>query len=120
MSYDIRLTDPITHEVLNVDHPHFMRGGMYAINGTTELYLNVTYNYSNHYYKDNILGEKGIRSIYGKTGAQSIPILTNAINNLNDHVSNNQGDATEGNEKRALIQRKTMAEMRPDGIWDGD
>ena len=120
MSYDIRLTDPITHEVLNIDHPHFMRGGMYAINGTTELYLNVTYNYSKHYYKDNVLGEKGIRSIYGKTGAQSIPILTNAINNLNDDVSNNYWDATEGNAKRALIQLKTMAEMRPDGIWDGD
>lgn len=44
MSYDIRLCDPVTHETLEVDSPHLMAGGTYALGGTTELWLNVTYN----------------------------------------------------------------------------
>lgn len=72
MSYDIRLCDPVTHETLEVDSPHLMAGGTYALGGTTELWLNVTYNYARHY---RCLGERGIREIYGKTGAESIPML---------------------------------------------
>ena len=72
MSYDIRLCDPVTGDVINLDHPHLMRGGTYAMAGTTELWLNVTYNYSKHYYRSDVFGEKGIRSIYGLTGAESI------------------------------------------------
>lgn len=118
MSYDIELQDPITHDVLKLDKPHFMRGGMYAINGTTELHLNVTYNYCEIFHK--VLGDKGIRSIYGKTGAKSIPILEKAISNLKDDVSTDYWESTEGNAKRALTQLKAMAEMRPDGVWSGD
>ena len=58
MSYDIRLCDPVTHETLEVDSPHLMAGGTYALGGTTELWLNVTYNYARHY---RCLGERGIR-----------------------------------------------------------
>ena len=71
MSYDIRLCDPVTHEALQTDVPHDMRGGTYAMGGTTELWLNVTYNYGKHYYR--VLGEKGIRTIYGMTGGQMAP-----------------------------------------------
>lgn len=71
MSYDIRLCDPVTHEALQTDVPHDMRGGTYAMGGTTGLWLNVTYNYGKHYYR--VLGDKGIRTIYGMTGAESIP-----------------------------------------------
>lgn len=28
MSYDIRLCDPVTGDVINLDHPHLMRGGV--------------------------------------------------------------------------------------------
>ena len=45
MSYDIHLCDPVTHEALQTDVPHDMRGGTYAMGGTTGLWLNVTYNY---------------------------------------------------------------------------
>ena len=62
MSYDIRLCDPVTHEALQTDVPHDMRGGTYAMGGTTGLWLNVTYNYGKHYYR--VLGDKGIRTIY--------------------------------------------------------
>lgn len=32
-------------------------------------------NYGKHFRRDDVLGSKGIRSIYGKTGAESIPML---------------------------------------------
>ncbi len=118
MSYDIYLNDPVTKEVTEVDTSHFMAGGTYALGGTKELWLNVTYNYSAHFY--NTMGEKGIRTIYGMSGAESIPILENAINQLGDDASPDYWEPTEGNAKRALLQLLAMAKMRPDGIWDGD
>ncbi|KGI72019.1 hypothetical protein [Collinsella sp. 4_8_47FAA] len=117
MSYDIRLCDPVTHETLEVDSPHLMAGGTYALGGTTELWLNVTYNYARHYH---CLGERGIREIYGKTGAESIPMLKAAALRLGDDVSDDYWEATEGNAKRALLQLLALARMRPDGVWDGD
>ena len=120
MSYDICLCDPVSHETLQTDQPHFMRGGTYAMHGTTKLWLNVTYNYGKIYHRPEVFGEKGIRAIYGLTGAQSIPILENAIMSLGDDVSSDYWEATEGNAKRPLTQLLVMAQMRPDGVWDGD
>ena len=51
MSYDISLVDPVTKETLHVDDIHFMTGGTFAIGGTTELWLNITYNYAHYYYE---------------------------------------------------------------------
>lgn len=118
MSYDIELQDPITKETLQLDDPHHMRGGTYCIGGTTDAHLNVTYNYGQHFY--NTMGEKGIRTIYGMTGADSIPVLESAIAKLADDVVDNYWEPTEGNAKRALMQLLALAKMRPDGVWDGD
>lgn len=35
MNYDITLNDPVTHETLTMDAPRQMRGGTYAIGGTS-------------------------------------------------------------------------------------
>ncbi len=118
MSYDIDLTDPITGQVLELDEPHQMRGGTYAIGGTTEMSLNVTYNYAPHYYRH--LGEKGIREIYGKTGADAIPILQKGIDALGDEVDYDYWKPTDGNAKAALLQLLALAKMRPDGVFQGD
>lgn len=120
MSYDIRLMDPVTKDTLELDEPHAMRGGTYAIGGTRVLWLNVTYNYGSIYYKPEVLGESGIRSIYGLSGAESIPLLKKAAEALGDDVVSDYWTPTEGNAKRALIQLIAMANLRPDGIWDGD
>lgn len=74
MSYDIHLNDPVTKQTIELENPHFMRGGTYAIDGTKELSLNITYNYACVFCRPEVLGEKGIRGIYGKTGAESIPV----------------------------------------------
>ena len=120
MSYDIRLCDPVTKKVIELDQPHFMRGGTYAVNGAKELWLNITYNYSDIYRRPEVLGEHGIRSIYGMSAHESIPVLEEAIAVLGDDVHEDYWEPTEGNAKRPLIQLLAMAKMRPDGIWAGD
>ena len=106
MSYDITLNDPVTNEPIQIKDAHFMQGGTYQVGGCTELWLNITYNYSKFYYREDVFGENGIRTNYGMTGLESIPVLETA--------------STEGNAKKPLIQLLTMAKMRPDGIWEGD
>jgi hypothetical protein len=118
MSYDIYLNHPVTGEVLETEASHNLRGGTYAVGGTTEAWLNVTYNYSKFFY--STMGEAGIRTIYGMTGAASLPILRSTVSQLGDDVSKNYWDATEGNAKCSLLQLIALAEMRPDGVWQGD
>lgn len=118
MSYDIDLVDPVMKEVLVLDAPHQMKGGTYCVGGTSRASLNITYNYAKHFIR--VLGEGGIRSIYGKTAVETIPILETAISQLGDDASEDYWAATEGNAKRALIQLLTLARLRPDGVWSGD
>ena len=140
MSYDITLKDPVTHEVIEFDEPHQMKGGMYAVGGTREAWLNITYNYANYYYDaaegDNRFFGKlwydepknlGIRGIYGKTGAESIPMLQEMVERIK-HMPDEECPAdcegywkpTAENAVRPLHYLIAMAKMRPDGIWDGD
>ena len=134
MSYDISLTDPCTHEVLCMDEPHHMKGGNYVVGGTDEMWLNVTYNYSRWYYKV-FPDDKGIRAIYGLSGAESIPILRKAISDLEamtEDISAKERRQCETQECtgywlptrvnaiKPLYSLLAFAQMRPDGVWDGD
>lgn len=118
MSYDIELVHPVTKETLELDSTHQMRGGTYAVGGTHKAELNITYNYAKHFVRT--IGPEGIRTLYGMTAVDSIPVLTKAINLLKDDVDPDYWKATEGNAKSSLIQLLTLAKMRPDGIWQGD
>lgn len=136
MSYDIELCDPVSHETLELDFPHQMRGGTYVLNDTKEAWLNVTFNYSGWYYRSGVFpDEKGIRSIYGKSGAESIPILQQAIHTLEAMDEDLSEEEIEEHEKhgatgywmptrknaiKPLYQLLSMARMRPDGVWKGD
>ena len=135
MSYDISLVDPVTKKTLVTDTPHQMRGGTYAIGGTDEMWLSVTYNYGRWYRKDYAFGENGIRSINGLSGAESIPVLKKAITGLEESKEElpeeeinqclEQGVSgywmpTKENAIRPLYQLLAMAQMRPDGVWESD
>ena len=126
MSYDINLLDPITKEIIEINDAHFLRGGTYKIGGSKALTLNITYNYSKILHRviqlKNTPSEykTGIRSLYGMTALETIPILEAAISNLKDDVDEDYWKATEGNTKRALNNLLTMCKMRPDAIVDGD
>ena len=118
MSYDIHLEHPVTKEVLHADTKHELRGGTYVIGGTTELSLNVTYNYGEILYR--VMGKGGIRNLYGKTGAEAVSILKNAIDQLGDDTDPDYWKATEGNVKSALYKLLAIARIRPDGVFNGD
>jgi hypothetical protein len=116
------LHDPITGDVAQLDSPHQFKGGTYCLGGTTEAHLNITYNYSPHYkrvFAAQGLND-GIRSIYGMTGKDSIPILIAAANMLKSDVSDNYWDPTEGNARAALLQLAQLAVLCYDSYWQGD
>jgi hypothetical protein len=130
MSYDIRLIDHTTHKVLEAENPHFMQGGTFCPGGTKELWLNITYNYAAVLCKvlqrdviDQDTGKRttlvGLDAINGLYAAETISMLRKAINSLSDEGANESyWHPTEGNVKKALIQFKALADMRPDGVWE--
>jgi len=111
VSYDIYLVDPVTSQTLELDTAHDLRGGTYAVGGTRDCWLNITYNYAHYYYEatdgdprfahdevpayypDGTTGpvetEYGIRGLYGKTGAESIPMLTDMIRRIEEKYKEN-------------------------------
>jgi len=118
MSYDIQLTDPETGDTITLDHRHNLKGGTYCLGGASQAWLNVTYNYSEHFYR--VLGGKGIRTIYGMTGEESIPILKKASSKLGNDVHHDYWEPTEGNARKALLDLVQLAKAAPHGVWDGD
>lgn len=57
MGYGIYINDPETGEVIEIDEPHHIIGSTYQLGGSTELHLNITYNYSPFFYRKETLGE---------------------------------------------------------------
>lgn len=118
MSYDIYLADPATGETMPAAEPHLEIGGTYAVGGTRELWLNVTYNYSVHFTR--VLGPDGIRTIYGMTGAQSIPVLLAGAEQLGSDTDPDYWQPTEGNARAALLSLLRLATQGLNGVWRGD
>lgn len=74
MSYDIRIIDPVTHEPVMLEHSHYIQGGTYAEDGTSELCFNITYNYAPFYYRAETLGES--TKVYGEVPVDGcLPVL---------------------------------------------
>ena len=123
MSWYFDLCDPVTKKVLETEEKHEIKGGTYCVGGTTEMALNVTYNYSdiiNKKFKElEIDNEIGSYAYYlnGKTGAETIEPLKKIIASLKDDVDEDYWKPTEGNAKRALCGLLAFAQMRPDGVW---
>lgn len=118
MSYDISLIDKHTGEIARFNAKQHFTGGTYQPEGSEEANINITYNYSQHFRR--VLGEEGIRVIYGLTGDESSDILIEAIDQLKENEDSNYWVATEGNARKALMQLWHMAILLPDAIWDGD
>lgn len=185
MSYDITLNDRVTGEIILFEKKHYMGGGTFAVSGSYEAWLNITYNYSRYYYEATNGDERfanqpylpnddkvnyGIRGIYGKSGAESIPMLKDMIMRIEDKYkkdgewiytkrkkyrwidedgrvytdpydraflkydfkeeeyeievcegpNEDYWEPTAGNAIKPLWQLLAFAQMRPDGVWDGD
>lgn len=116
MSYDISLIDkdgePVTVEL-------FEEGGTLPLGGTDKTTLNVTYNYSMHFYShlDHV---KGIRWLYGKQAKDTIKQLEQAVKELGMEQNSDYWLATEGNAGYALSILLKWAKQHPEAIWEGD
>ena len=118
MSYDIDLNDPETSEPFVLDVPLDVVGGTVEFGGTTSTSFNITYNYSKILYK---VMDGGIRSLYGKTSAETIDVLERAINQLDKSTAtDNYWEATEGNVAVQLEQILFVSRQFPHGVWNGD
>lgn len=88
----------------------FEAGGTYAMGGSSEADLNVTYNYGKHYYR--VLGlEDGLRGLDGMKAEDAVPILERGIAELGDETDPDYWKPTEGNAKAALITVKSWCEQ---------
>lgn len=119
MSYDIYLSDPLTGDRVILNEPHTLAGGTYAIGGTKEAWLNITYNYSKFYYTF-IDKEKGIRALYGLTGEQAIPIIEKAVRHLGVKTSPDYWEDTPGNAGKALWDLRELCQLAPWAVIQGD
>ena len=124
MSYDIQIKNK-AGETVRFPSAHDIAGGTYAVGGTDEAWLNVTYNYAPIFYR--VLGEKGVRTIYGLSPRDSIPVLDAALEKLGDATPDRDyWKPSHGNAKRALENLRRLAQLAvehfPDEAlaWDGD
>lgn len=113
MSWWVCLTD---EDGESLEVPAHEEGGTYALGGLPFAELNITYNYSKHYYK--YLNEKeGLRWLDGKRAKDTITMLDYAVGNLGVKRSSDYWNATRGNAGYALRILLQWANKHPEGIW---
>jgi hypothetical protein len=112
MSYWISL---LNEKGERIEVAPFAEGGTYCPTGSTEANLNVTYNYAPHF---RMLGNDGLRSLYGMKAKDTIKLLKDAIDALADDVDDDYWKPTEGNAKKALSILYWWAVENPEGIWE--
>ena len=81
MSHDIRIKRK-DGTVVELKERHVITGGTYALGGTTEAWLNITYNYWRIFHR--LFGEDGITTIYGMNVKDARTILVGAVARLGD------------------------------------
>lgn len=118
MSYDLGLYKTKDgDEPLTVDLHR--EGGTYAMNGTDQAELNITYNYS-PFFRDTIDPELGIRWLYGRQAKDCIDRLKFAVTKLGTERSEDYWSKTAGNAGHALSILLSWAEQHPEGYFHGD
>lgn len=112
MSYDIYLNGA-DGEPLMMDEA-FTEGGTYALGGTRDCELNVTYNYSSVYR----LVDFSVRDLHGLTGAETSVFLRALVEKLGTSTYEDYWAPTPGNAGAALARLLSFAEAHPEGVWE--
>lgn len=107
MSYWISLRNPDDEQPLILAVAH-SEGGTYALGGTDEAVLNVTYNYARFF---------NFRALDSKTGEASIPLLEAAVEELGTERDENYWASTSGSAGYACSILLKWAREHPEGIW---
>lgn len=99
-----------------VEVTRFEEGGTYALGGQTEAELNITYNYSPHYYR--VLDKKkGLEWLHGKKAKGCIHRLEDAVAKLGTVRDQDYWKATEGNAGYALSILLGWAKANPEATF---
>ena len=87
MSYDIRIVDKETKMPIMLENKHDIIGGTYAVGGTRELWLNITYNYAPFFRKVfSMQGTDGIHCIDGENAASTTAWMVAGRSNPGEDV----------------------------------
>lgn len=96
-------------------------GGTYVMGGTSEAELNVTYNYGGQFrqaWPEPLEGSGALgQMLDGRTGAETAPLLRQAVAKLGTEPSKDYWDSSAGNAGRALATLLAWAERHPNGVW---
>ena len=116
MSYDIRITK--NGETVHALSKHEITGGTYTLGGTSELYLNMTFNYADILVE--VLCEEGIDFLHGKRVGETLNKLFEARNKLQYDNPENYWECTPGNVRKALDNLLKLAILCEDNeaIWE--
>ena len=120
MGYSIQIVDENNQTMKTTNgEKHHIKGGIFVLGGTDEASISITYNYSPYFHR-HIDKEEGIRCLYGQKVKDTTALLTSAINQMEESNDEDYWAATEGNARKALENLLLLAELFPDGYWDGD
>ena len=109
MGYSVRIKHRDGTDVL-LPEKHNIAGGTYAVGGTRDARLYVTYNYAGTFQR--VIGGEGLRSLNGGSVKDSLAILVKAIDAIGDEQPDEDyWKPTDGNAKKALVDLKALANL---------
>ena len=94
----------------------YTEGGTYAVGGSNEADLNITYNYSPFYYK-HLNEDDGLRWLDGKLANETLNALDHAVEKLGIEKDADYWAATSGNAGYALSILLSWAKQHPESRW---
>ena len=115
MSWDVSLLYGEKEKFAQVDNCE--EGGTYAIGGSTDADLNITYNYS-WFYHQCLDKKEGIDWLDGKLAKDTIPRLEKAVKVLGVRRNQDYWADTPGNAGYALSILLGWAKQHPDSIFE--
>lgn len=116
MSWWVYLHCPTCKQALPVES--HTGGGTIAIGGESTATMNITYNYGGHFA--GALGYEGHFAEYltGKTGAEMVEALENAVEALGTDIDPDYWKPTPGNAGRSLAILLNWAKQHPSGVFE--
>ena len=109
MGYSIRIKRADGGDAV-LPEKHDIAGGTYAVGGTMDAWLYVTYNYAGIFAR--VMGDGGVNQLDGGCVKDSVPVLEKAIAALGEAQPDaDYWKATDGNAKKALVGLKAIADL---------
>lgn len=115
MSHWVYLNDSKSKKPVKVEN--HQEGGTYVYGGIEEAELNVTYNYSPHYYI-HLSKHEGLRWLSGKKASEVTEELEKAVKALGTKRANDYWKNTKGNAGYALSILLKWAKQYPAAIFE--